>query len=164
MSWLLSLLDMHMRTSKTSYTYITINLSVFRSRKHLHCFLKLNIGVTRAVTRHPVKSVDLSERISWIKGVGKKLQVCQRHKISWLKVLEKYIQIYWRHRLNMEEDKIFSAATIQIHSAGYTTPKAMKVAGFSEDECSNLALRKRIQRQMQQILHPPKLPVPLFRD
>mmetsp|Transcript_27686 Transcript_27686/g.40514 ORF Transcript_27686/g.40514 Transcript_27686/m.40514 type:complete len:209 (+) Transcript_27686:76-702(+) len=60
----------------------------------------------------------------------------------------------------MEEDKIFSAATIQIHSVGYTTAKAMKVAGFSEDECSNFALRKRIQRQIQQILHPPKSPVP----
>ena len=52
----------------------------------------------------------------------------------------------------MEEDKIFSAATIQIHSVGYTTPKPMKATGFSEDECSNLALRRRIQRQIQQIL------------
>eukprot|EP00957_Ditylum_brightwellii_P147737 11250741-Ditylum_brightwellii.AAC.1 len=36
----------------------------------------------------------------------------------------------------------------------------MKAAGFSEDECSNIILWKRIQRQIQQILHPPKLPVP----
>ena len=44
----------------------------------------------------------------------------------------------------MEKDKIFSAATIKIHSVGYITAKAMKAAGFSEDECSNLALQKRI--------------------
>ena len=36
----------------------------------------------------------------------------------------------------------------------------MKAAGCSEDECSNLTLQKRIQRQIQQILHPPKSPVP----